>query len=76
MNKPRIRISTLMFLVVIAALAVALVGERRRSAKLLAERKQAEQAAMLESYYSRLFAAPVSTGNSVQKIRPAAPTSP
>lgn len=33
----RFRISTLMFLVVIAALVVALVVERRRSARLVAE---------------------------------------
>jgi hypothetical protein len=39
----RIRISTLMLLVVIAALAVALVGERRRSAAC--EARLAEQAA-------------------------------
>jgi hypothetical protein len=37
MKRPRVRISTLMFLVVIAALVVALVIEKRRSARLLAE---------------------------------------
>jgi cell division protein FtsL len=37
MKRPRVRISTLMFLVVIAALVVALVLEKRRSARLLAE---------------------------------------
>jgi hypothetical protein len=37
MTRPRIRIGTLMLLVVIAALVVALVVERRRSAKLEAQ---------------------------------------
>lgn len=43
MKRPRVRISTLMFLIVIAALLVALVLEKRRSARLLIE-AQAERA--------------------------------
>jgi hypothetical protein len=44
MKRPKIRIGTLMFLVVIVALTVALVLERQRSARLMveAEARQAE----------------------------------
>jgi hypothetical protein len=41
MKRPRVRIGTLMLLVVIVALAVALVIERRRSAKEIAALKAA-----------------------------------
>lgn len=72
MKVPRVRIGTLMLLVVIAALAGALVVEKRRAAALIAERDRGRQAAELSDYYARLFAARAAT---LQKVTHAKPKS-
>jgi hypothetical protein len=63
MKRPRVRISTLMLLVVIAALAIALVVERVKSSRLLAEAQQAEmmarEQAMRAEVLARTLAAPI-----------------
>jgi hypothetical protein len=60
MRGPKVRISTLMLLVAVAALAVALLVERRRSAALLAEmraeRNRAQATAELAEYRERIAA--------------------
>jgi hypothetical protein len=75
MKRPRVRISTLMFLIVIAALVVALVLEKRRSAKLLAD-AQAERARARNLTVDFLFqavAASKTTGPNAKAGGPVAP---
>lgn len=51
MKRPRVRIATLMYLVIIAALTTALIVEKRRSAALLAEAQAGSKARQQAQYY-------------------------
>ena len=56
MTRPKIRISTLMLLVIIAALAVALVVEQQRHAKELTAARR--EVADLRAYFARSVVVP------------------
>jgi cell division protein FtsL len=77
MTRPRIRISTLMLLVIIAALAVALVIERRKSRQLLADAQAARAQAIEGEMYARAVAqAALNTQLRTNQKPPASPASP
>jgi hypothetical protein len=82
MKLPRVRISTLMLLVAIVALVVALVVERRRSARLVAqmqaERDNARMTEVVTIYYENMAKAAAAVNQPVSKAEAseAKPTDP
>jgi hypothetical protein len=75
MKRPRVRISTLMLLVVIAALVVALAVERRRSDRLKNQAELARLEAVVAEINAKVVAQQMAA-SITPNVKPGAPTSP